>query len=250
MANNRLKSWRVASASLACAALACVAVAAHVSPPNAQTSKPQERRAISVEPSVLERYVGEYQLLENSIVAIRRDGERLLAQLTGQPEYEIFAESRDTFFWKVVDAQATFLGEGDQPGAALILHQNGQEVRAPRVDAGSAARLQAALDAKIQSGTATPGSDAALSRLLESVRAGKPNYEEMDAPLARAVRDQMPIMQPHLEKLGAVQSVQFQGVGNAGWDSYHVQHENGSWQWRIALSPDGKIMGAMSVQLP
>lgn len=250
MTSNRLNSWRLVSAGFACAAVACAAVAAQVSPPNAQSGKPQERRAISVEPAVLDRYAGEYRLDANMIVVVRRDGERLLAQLTGQPEFEIFPESRNKFFWKVVDAQATFVGADDQPAAALILHQHGQDMRAPRVDAGSAAQVQAALEAKIQSGSATPGSDAALKRLLESVRTGKPNYEEMEAPLAKVVRDQMPLMQPHLEKLGAVQSIRFHGVGAAGWDSYDVQHEHGSSQWRIALSSDGKIAGAMSVNLP
>jgi hypothetical protein len=47
-----------------------------------------------------------------------------------------------------------------------------------------------------------------------------------------------------------VKSLEFKGVGSAGWDSYEVQHENGTSQWRIAVMPDGKIGGTLLVQLP
>ena len=256
MTSNRLKFWRSVSAGLAGVALACVTVAAQVSPPNADESatppatKSNKRAAIGVDADVLERYVGEYKLTDDMIIAIRRDGERLLATLTGQPEFEIFPESEKKFFWKVVDAQATFAAENGQPASGLTLHQHGQNMPAPRVEAGAAERAQAALDAKIQTQTATPGSDAALKRMLESVRLSKPNYDEMSAALANVVRQQMPMMQGHLQKLGAVKSLEFKGVGSAGWDSYEVQHENGTSQWRIAMMPDGKIGGTLLVRLP
>jgi beta-lactamase regulating signal transducer with metallopeptidase domain len=257
MTSNRLKYWRWASAGLATVAVACVAIAAQVSPPNVNESapataatKPSERTPIKVSANVLERYVGEYALSDEMIVSVRRDGERLLARLTGQPEFEIFPESEHKFFWKVVDAQATFAAENGQPASGLTLYQAGQTMPAPRVEKGTAERAQAALDTKIQAQTATPGSDAALKRMLESARLGKPNYDEMSAGLAKVVREQLSMMQPQLQKLGAVKSVEFQGVGSAGWDSYKVQHEHGSSQWRVAMSPDGKIGGALMVQLP
>jgi hypothetical protein len=86
--------------------------------------------------------------------------------------------------------------------------------------------------------------------MLESARLGKPNYDEMSPALANVVRQQLSMMQPELQKLGAVKSVDFEGVGAAGWDSYKVQHERGMSQWRVAMSPDGKIGGAMMVRLP
>lgn len=257
MTSNRLKYWQWASAGLASVALACVAIAAQVSPPNADDSapaaaaaKPNQRAPIKVQANVLERYVGEYKLNDDTIVSIRRDGERLLARLTGQPEFEIFPESERKFFWKVVDAQVTFTAENGQPASGLTLHQFGQNMSAPRVEEGSAQRAQAALDTKIQTQAATPGSDAALKRMLESARLGNPNYNEMSPALANVVRQQASMMQSQLQKLGAVKSLEFQGVGSAGWDSYNVQHERGTSQWRIAMSPDGTIGGAMMVQLP
>lgn len=257
MTSNRLKYWRWASVGLASVAVACVAIAAQVSPPNADegapasaVTKPNERAAIKVHANVLERYVGEYKLNDDMIVSVRRDGERLLAKLTGQPEFEIFPESEQKFFWKVVDAQVTFAAENEQPSSRLTLHQGGQNMSAPRVEEGTAERVQTALDTRIQTQAATPGSDATLKRMLESSRLGNPNYNEMSPVLANAVRQQLPMMQSHLQKLGAVKSLEFQGVGSAGWDSYNVQHEHGTSQWRIAMSPDGKIAGALMVRLP
>lgn len=86
----------------------------------ATNGQPQEGPSgIAVDPKVLERYVGHYELAPRMIFSITRDGNHLYAQLSGQPKYEIFAESEKKFFYKVVDAQITFEGDG------LILHQNG-----------------------------------------------------------------------------------------------------------------------------
>ena len=90
------------------------------------------RREIAVDPKVLERYVGLYELAPNAVFRITREGSHLYAQLTGQPKIEIFPESETTFFSKVVDAQITFDGDG------LILHQNGDR-RAKRIEASPAA---------------------------------------------------------------------------------------------------------------
>jgi hypothetical protein len=58
----------------------------------------------------------------------------MFTQLTGQPKFEIFAESEKDFFLKVVDAQITFeTGEGGRATNA-ILHQNGRDQGAARVE--------------------------------------------------------------------------------------------------------------------
>jgi hypothetical protein len=44
-------------------------------------------------------------------------------------------------------------------------------------------------------------------------------------------------------QLGAVQSMIFKGVGPGGADIYDVNFENGSAEFRIALTTDGKVAG-------
>ena len=94
---------------------------------------PPERHAIILSPAAMDALVGRYQLSPAVTVTVTRDGARLLAQLTGQAAFEIFPETPTTFFWKVVDAQATFqLGPGGQ-ATSLTLRQNGRDLPAPRV---------------------------------------------------------------------------------------------------------------------
>jgi len=58
---------------------------------------------------------------------VTREGPRLFVQATGQPRFEIYAESETAFFLKVVDAQITFTKDG------LILHQGGADQKAKKV---------------------------------------------------------------------------------------------------------------------
>lgn len=87
-----------------------------------------------VEPAIFDRYVGRYQLAPAIFITVSRDGARFLAQLTGQPAFEIFAESEKDFFLKVVDAQLTFETDAGNKTMAVVLHQNGIDQRAPRIE--------------------------------------------------------------------------------------------------------------------
>lgn len=94
---------------------------------------PRRHQQAQVDPESYEAMVGAYQLGPGAILTITRDGNRLRAQLTGQPKIEIFPESATEFFYKVVDAQVTF-GKDDAGAVTyLILHQNGANVRGERV---------------------------------------------------------------------------------------------------------------------
>jgi hypothetical protein len=57
-----------------------------------------------------------------------------LRKATGQPKFELFAESEKEYFLKVVDAQITF--EVDPAGTAsqLVLHQLGRNTPAKRIE--------------------------------------------------------------------------------------------------------------------
>ncbi len=104
--------------------------------PLVQTFSPQpkSRTEIKVEPSVLDRYVGRYQLAPSAILTVTRDDSRFFVQLTGQPSFDIFAESEKKFFLKVVDAQLTFETDAQNKAVAVVLHQNGIDQRAPRIE--------------------------------------------------------------------------------------------------------------------
>jgi CubicO group peptidase (beta-lactamase class C family) len=89
--------------------------------------------AVKVDPKVYDAYAGRYELAPNFILTISRDGDRLLAQATGQPQFELFPESETKFFLKVIDAKVTFVKDAAGKVTHLILHQGGDR-QAKRID--------------------------------------------------------------------------------------------------------------------
>jgi len=95
---------------------------------------PKQRQVIEVDSALYEAYVGDYELMPGVILSITAESGHIFAQLTGQERYEIFPESPTEFFWKVVDAQLTFVVNGNDKAMSAILHQGGQNTTASRVD--------------------------------------------------------------------------------------------------------------------
>ncbi len=93
---------------------------------------PKERQAVKLDPKLYDAYAGEYQLATNKVFTIRRDGDRLMAHLTGQSFLEIFPESETNFFYKVVDARITFVKDNQGRVTDLILHQSGLNLKATK----------------------------------------------------------------------------------------------------------------------
>jgi hypothetical protein len=73
---------------------------------------PKERKAISVSPSVLEKYVGEYQYeYPPGKFTITLENGKLMAQRNAESKTEMFAESDNKFFLRTEDIQFTFIKE-------------------------------------------------------------------------------------------------------------------------------------------
>ena len=89
---------------------------------------PEERKAILLDPKIYDLYVGQYQLAPNFTLTITKENDRLMAQASGQPKFELFPESEIKFFFKVVDAQITFSKNDKGEITHLTLHQNGDHV--------------------------------------------------------------------------------------------------------------------------
>lgn len=94
--------------------------------PSPQAVAKVEAKAAQVDPKIYDAYVGEYQLAPNFILAIRREGDRLITQATGQGEVEIFPESETVFFPKEIEAKLVFFKDESGKVTHLILKQNGE----------------------------------------------------------------------------------------------------------------------------
>ncbi len=93
---------------------------------------PPELKEIALDAATVGDYVGKYRFNFGMLdVALKSD--HLEAQLTGQPAFPIFASATDKFFYKIVDAQLDFERDAGGNVVAVVLHQNGLDMRAPRV---------------------------------------------------------------------------------------------------------------------
>ena len=88
---------------------------------------------LAVKPTNLQRFAGRFELLNIGVITITPENNKLYAQLSGQPKFEIFAMSEDEFFWKVVDARIKFVKDDKGEISHTILFQNGQELKAKKL---------------------------------------------------------------------------------------------------------------------
>jgi len=92
----------------------------------------KEFKEITVDPAIYDAYVGEYELAPGFVLAVTREGNRLMTQATGQGKVEIFPYSETEFFLKVTDAQITFVKSPAGSVDQIVLHQNGRDVPGKR----------------------------------------------------------------------------------------------------------------------
>ena len=99
-----------------------------------------ERKEIALPAATLSKYVGTYEVQPGVDMMIRLDGDHLTTQLTGQPQFPIFAESETKFFLKVVDAQVEFIKDASEAVTHAVMHQNGRDREVKRTSATVAPR--------------------------------------------------------------------------------------------------------------
>lgn len=89
------------------------------------------RKPIVLADDVMQAYPGNYQISLPSITVTLKDGQ-LYGQMTGQPAFELYAESKDHFYLTAVDAQIEFTRNDTGEVIGLILHQGGNDIKATR----------------------------------------------------------------------------------------------------------------------
>jgi beta-lactamase regulating signal transducer with metallopeptidase domain len=92
------------------------------------------RTLVPVDPKIYDGYVGRYALDPGRIFTATREGVRLFMQLSDQKKFEIFPESERNFFYTVLAAQISFQTDEEGRAVGLVLHQNGWDMPAERID--------------------------------------------------------------------------------------------------------------------
>lgn len=207
-----------------------------------------DRKEVNVPPDVLAKYVGIYAMAPTVNMTITLANGHLVSQMTGQGKIPLLAESETMFAVpKGMQAEIEFSKDATGRVSRLILHQNGRDLPGRRLDDAEtkrAADAAAAFNKRLKDQTPAPGSEAAVRKAIAALRSGNLNDDLMSPSLAEATRQQLPQLQSRLNRMGALQSVIFKGVGPAGPDIYQVNFEKGSIDYRIWLGPDGKIENA------
>jgi len=94
---------------------------------------PKERVAAEVDPKIYDAYVGQYELAPDLIITVTKENNRLFAQATGQPKFELYPESETKFFARVADLQVTFVKNEEGEVTQLIVHQGGKDTPARKI---------------------------------------------------------------------------------------------------------------------
>lgn len=96
--------------------------------------QPPVRTAVKVDPKDLEDYVGSYQIAPGFADVITVEGDHLMAQAGKQRKFALKAESSSLFFFPEIDAEIEFVKDETGAVTALVLHQNGTQMTAQRME--------------------------------------------------------------------------------------------------------------------
>lgn len=108
-----------------------------------------ERPEVAVSPAALAQYVGTYELQPKFNMMITVEGGQLMTQASGQVKTPVSASSETKFFSRFVDAEIEFIKDDKGVVSHLVLRQNNQVVKAPRISDKVAERKEISLSPKI-----------------------------------------------------------------------------------------------------
>ena len=96
--------------------------------------KLKDELVAEVDPAVYEAYLGEYDIENVGTLKVTKENGHLYSQTTGQPRVEMFPRSETEFFFKIVNAQITFVKDNDGNITSLILKQAGMTITGKKTE--------------------------------------------------------------------------------------------------------------------
>ncbi|HEY0382804.1 MAG TPA: serine hydrolase [Candidatus Elarobacter sp.] len=105
-------------------------------PASSPTAAPHAGRTfppvVPLDPATLDAYAGTYAVNDALAFVVRRAGDGIEVQFTGQSFLPVYASAKDTFFYKAVDAQFEFQRDAAGAITGMIFHQGGAALNAKR----------------------------------------------------------------------------------------------------------------------
>jgi beta-lactamase regulating signal transducer with metallopeptidase domain len=213
-----------------------------------------DRQPSAIDPEVLARYVGWYQLgpfqaIQGMVAAVTREGDHLFVRRAGQEQFEVFPSSSGAYFSSDNHAWVAVKAEGGERASEIILYgpQMGAQ-RGTRMDDTKGREIQDAVTH--QNATApdrfiaqqpAPGGETMVRKYIEMARSGIADDDFLSPRAADLIRWQGSFLRDQLTKLGPLQSLSFRGVIPAGFDLYDATFANGRAKITIEVGSDGKL---------
>lgn len=94
---------------------------------------PIAKKEIKLTTAALQPFVGEYQFTPDFKIVISLNNGHLTGQATNQSPFELYAETPNRFFVKVVEAEIAFDHNTDGEVTGMILYQNGTNIKAKKI---------------------------------------------------------------------------------------------------------------------
>ncbi|HEY2069894.1 MAG TPA: M56 family metallopeptidase [Rhizomicrobium sp.] len=204
----------------------------------------QPRKEVAIDAAQFDKLAGYYRISPTDLYVVSRKGHHYFAGVIGQGATEMYPESASKFFLKGLSmpAQFSFTTDASGHGTEMVLHQNGEEQRMPRISDADGRVAEAALAQRIAANTQSPGTEDALRHQIDGLASGNPDYGKMMPSLAAGTRQMLGDLHAKVDSWGPVTAVKFVGVGKNGMDVYEVTCRNKRSKWEVApLTPDGRI---------
>lgn len=90
--------------------------------------KENKDEEVQVSKELLDAYAGQYELNPGFIITVKREGDRLSGQATGQPKFMLTTASENEFFVPEVNATLVFQKSDEGKVNQMLLKQNGREI--------------------------------------------------------------------------------------------------------------------------
>ncbi len=97
------------------------------------TELKKTKQEVIANDELLIKYCGKYELAPTFHLNVTKSGTSLFVQATGQDKYQVFPQSQNEFFYKVVEASITFKSDDSGKVTNLVLHQNGRDLTGKRL---------------------------------------------------------------------------------------------------------------------
>jgi hypothetical protein len=194
-----------------------------------------------------EEVLGHYRFESGLIMSVEKSRNVLTVRQLGQQPQTLSASPEGEFSYANGKFYLTFdlgpQGSTKQDVAqTLHVHFDNNNLPAARIDAAVAKKAADDFETRIKNQTHDPACEQTLRRVIDEIRTGKPDYSKLMPAVAQAIRQQLPMLEPRLQKVGAVKDVKFKGVGRpTGREKFDVTFEGSRSEWRIQCLANGWI---------